>query len=201
MFEIKPTNFTVIVTSEIWDSHFVTMTFRHHLPAELRWKAIGRLEAGQSQTEMARWLNVNYFMVQRLWRQYQITDSSSRRFSQGRPSATASAYNRYLTLCARRNRTATRTLLRFSLAAASRRLVSTSSVRRRLHKGGLYVKQPAICVPLTSSHRRDRLEWARQHVHWTPDEWRAFLLKDESRFSLESDSRCYLIWREPETRY
>ena len=198
MFENKPTNFTVIVTSEIWDSQFATKISKHHLHAELRWRVIGRLDAGQSQTEGARWLNVSPSVIQRLLKQSQ---TASRRFSQGRPSATASAYNRYLTLCARRNRTATRTLLRFSLAAANRRLVSTSSVRRRLHKGGLYVKQPAICVPLTSSHRRDRLEWARQHVHWTPDEWRAFLLKDESRFSLESDSRCYLIWREPETRY
>ncbi|GBN25385.1 Transposable element Tcb1 transposase [Araneus ventricosus] len=50
-----------------------------------------------------------------------------------------------------------------------------------------------------SRHRRGRLRWA--HVHWTPDQWRAVLFTDESRFSLQSDSRRYLIWREPGTCY
>ena len=40
-----------------------------------------------------------------------------------------------------------------------------------------------------------------QHVHWTPDLWRAVLFTDEFRFSLESDSRRYLIWRENRTHY
>ncbi|KFM76534.1 hypothetical protein X975_13757, partial [Stegodyphus mimosarum] len=56
--------------------------------------------------------------------------------------------DRYLTLCACRNRTATPTLIRSSLAATTGRLVSTSTVHRRLHKGGLHVRQPAICVTL-----------------------------------------------------
>ncbi|KFM65635.1 hypothetical protein X975_01002, partial [Stegodyphus mimosarum] len=93
------------------------MTSRHHLPAELRWKAIGRVEAGQSQTEVAGWLNVSPSVVHRLWRQFQITDSASRRFSQRQLAATTSAGDRYLTLCARRNRTATATLLRSFLAS------------------------------------------------------------------------------------
>ncbi|GBN06652.1 Transposable element Tcb1 transposase [Araneus ventricosus] len=79
--------------------------------------------------------------------------------------------------------------------------MSTSTVRRRFHEGGLYARRQAICVPLTSRHRRERLRWAHQHVHWTPDQWRAVLFTDESGFSLQSDSRCYLIWREPGTRY
>ncbi|KFM77705.1 hypothetical protein X975_05033, partial [Stegodyphus mimosarum] len=116
------------------------MTSRHHLPAKLRWTAIGRLEAGQSQTEAARWLNASPSAIHRFLRQFQTIDLSSRRFSQGRPTATMSANNRYLTLCACRNRIIAPTLLRSSLAAATGRLVSTSTVHRRLHKGGLYVR-------------------------------------------------------------
>ncbi|KFM64657.1 hypothetical protein X975_15768, partial [Stegodyphus mimosarum] len=139
-------------------------------------------------------------VVHRLWRQFQTTDSVSRRFSQGWPTATTSGDDRYFTLCARKNRTATRTLLRSSLVSATGKLVSTSIVRRRLHEGGLYARQPAICVPLMSRRRRDRSQWA-QHVHGTPDQWRAVVFMYESRFSLESDSRRNLIWKEPGTRY
>ncbi|KFM59724.1 hypothetical protein X975_12966, partial [Stegodyphus mimosarum] len=57
-----------------------------------------------------------------------------------------SADERYLTLCARRNRTATPALLRSSLAATTRKLVSTSTVRRRLHE------KWSVCE--TTSHLR-----------------------------------------------
>ncbi|GBL75839.1 hypothetical protein AVEN_155113-1 [Araneus ventricosus] len=50
------------------------MTSRHHLSEELRWRAIGRLEAGQSRTEVARWLNVSPSVVHRLWQQFLTTD-------------------------------------------------------------------------------------------------------------------------------
>ena len=52
-----------------------------------------------------------------------------------------------------------------------------------------------------SRHRKDRLQWARQHVQCAPNEWRAFLFTDESKFSLESDSKRYLIRRKIGTRY
>ncbi|GBM23220.1 hypothetical protein AVEN_159896-1 [Araneus ventricosus] len=89
------------------------------------------------------------------------------------------------------------------MAKSTGRLVSTSTVRGRLHECGLYARrpEPVVCVPLTSQHRRERLRWTHQHVHWTSNQWRAVLFTDESRLNLQSDSRCYLIWREPGTRY
>ncbi|GBO35448.1 hypothetical protein AVEN_160173-1 [Araneus ventricosus] len=135
------------------------------------------------------------------WPKKTLATISNHRFSiQEVQPRTANRYNerRYLPLCARRNRTATPIQLRSSLAAATGKLVSTSTVRRRLHEGGLYARRPAIFV---SRHRRGRLRWAQQHVHWTPDQWRTVLFTDESRFCLQSDSRRYLVWREPGTRY
>ncbi|GFX01476.1 transposable element Tcb1 transposase [Trichonephila clavipes] len=36
---------------------------------------------------------------------------------------------------------------------------------------------------------------------WTPQQWSCVMYSDESRFSLQSDSRRTLIWRAPGTRY
>ena len=110
------------------------MTSRDHLPAELRWKAFGRVEAGQNQTKVVRWLNVSPSVVHRICRQFQATDSATRRSSQGRSTATMSAYDRFLIISARRKSTATLTLLRSSLAAATGRLVSISTVLRNFRK-------------------------------------------------------------------
>ncbi|KFM57628.1 Transposable element Tcb1 transposase, partial [Stegodyphus mimosarum] len=42
---------------------------------------------------------------------------------------------------------------------------------------------------------------SREHALWTPQQWACVMFSDESRFSLQSDSRRTFIWRAPGTRY
>ncbi|GBL66778.1 Transposable element Tcb1 transposase [Araneus ventricosus] len=62
-------------------------------------------------------------------------------------------------------------------------------------------RRPVRCVPLTATHCRLRLAWSREHALWTPQQWSCVMFSDESRFSLQSDSRRTFIWRAPGTRY
>ncbi|GFX92409.1 transposable element Tcb1 transposase [Trichonephila clavipes] len=66
---------------------------------------------------------------------------------------------------------------------------------------GLYARRPVRCVPLTATHCRLRLTWSREHALWTLQQWSCVMFSDESRFSLQSDSRRTLIWRAPGSRY
>ncbi|GFT45797.1 transposable element Tcb2 transposase [Trichonephila clavipes] len=68
-------------------------------------------------------------------------------------------------------------------------------------EGGLYARRPVVCVPLTRQHRTARLQWCREHHNWTEQDWACVLFSDESRFSLSSDCRRQLIWRESGTAY
>ncbi|GFW81715.1 transposable element Tcb2 transposase [Trichonephila clavipes] len=68
-------------------------------------------------------------------------------------------------------------------------------------RGGLYARRPVVCVPLTRQHRTARLQWCREHHNWTEQDWACVLFSDESRFSLSSDCRRQLIWRESGTVY
>ncbi|GFW44371.1 transposable element Tcb1 transposase [Trichonephila clavipes] len=65
---------------------------------------------------------------------------------------------------------------------------------------GLYPRRPVRCVPLTATHCRLRLTWSRELALWTPKQWSCVMFSDESRFSLQSDSRRTLIQRAPGTR-
>lgn len=177
------------------------MASRQHLSIFLKGRAIGRMEAGQTQAEVSRIMNIPTSVVSRLWRQFQTTGDVSRRPVQGRPRVTTEHDDRYLGLTARRHRTMSARQLSLDLSAATGRTVSRSTVSRRLHLRGLYARRPVVCVPLTVVHKRDRLEWSRQHLDWTQDQWSKVLFSDESRFSLQPDSRRVLIWREPGTRY
>ncbi|GFY09629.1 transposable element Tc3 transposase [Trichonephila clavipes] len=60
----------------------------------------------------------------------------------------------------------------------------------------MMVRRPVRCVPLTATHRRLPV-----NALWTPQQWSCVIFSDESRFSLQSDSRRTLIWRAPGTRY
>ncbi|GFU69298.1 transposable element Tcb2 transposase [Trichonephila clavipes] len=79
--------------------------------------------------------------------------------------------------------------------------ISRKTVARRLRGGGLYARRPVVCVPLTRQHRTARLQWCREHHNWTEQDWACVLFSDESRFSLSSDCRRQLIWRERGTTY
>ncbi|GFX48270.1 transposable element Tcb1 transposase [Trichonephila clavipes] len=87
------------------------------------------------------------------------------------------------------------------LSSATGTTVSRQSVYRRIGHIGLYAGRPVRCVPLTATHCRLRLTWSRDHALWTPQQWSCVMFSsDESRFSLQSDSRRTLIWRAPGTR-
>ncbi|GFV12635.1 transposable element Tcb1 transposase [Trichonephila clavipes] len=76
----------------------------------------------------------------------------------------------------------------------SRRSVGTCLV-------GTYARRPVRCAPLTATQCRLRLTWSREHALWTPQQWSYVMFSDESRFSLQSDSRRTLIWGASGTRY
>ncbi|GFT54737.1 transposable element Tcb2 transposase [Trichonephila clavipes] len=50
-------------------------------------------------------------------------------------------------------------------------------------------------------HRTAHLQWCREHHNSTEQDWACVLFLDESRFSLSSDCRRQLIWRESGTAY
>ncbi|GFT42885.1 a disintegrin and metalloproteinase with thrombospondin motifs 7 [Trichonephila clavipes] len=149
------------------------MAQRKHLDF-LRGRIIGRLECGRTQLEVSEELGIAQSVISRLWKRFQDYGNMSRCYSTGHPRVTT---------------------------PTNGTTVSRQTVYRRLGHIGLYARRPVRCVPLTATHRRLRLTWSREHALWTPQQWSCVMFSDESRFSLQSDSRRTLIWRAPGTRY
>ncbi|GFX80222.1 transposable element Tcb2 transposase [Trichonephila clavipes] len=119
----------------------------------------------------------------------------------GRVRSTTPAEDRYIVLSAKRNRRTTAQQVADQFLAASGKADLPKTVATRLRGGGLYARRPVVCVPLTRQHRTSRLQWCREHHNWTEHDWACVLFSDESRFSLSSDCRRQLIWRESGTAY
>ncbi|GFT08706.1 transposable element Tcb1 transposase [Trichonephila clavipes] len=156
----------------------IVMAQRKHLDDFLRGRIIGRLECGRTQLEVSEELGIAQSVISRLWQRFQ--DDA---------------------VTAKRNRRSTASDLSRQLFSATGTTVSRQTVYSRLGHIGLYARRPVRCVPLTATHCRLRLTWSREHALWTPQQWSCVMFSDESRFSLQSDSRRTLIWRAPGTRY
>ncbi|GBL82252.1 hypothetical protein AVEN_252432-1 [Araneus ventricosus] len=85
------------------------------------------------------------------------------------------------------------------VAAAIGKAISATTVRRRLHKNGLYARI-RVCVHLSIQSKGVRFKLCRQHVNWTVSDWGNVMFADESRFALQPDDKCVRVWREQGTR-
>ncbi|GFW56653.1 transposable element Tcb2 transposase [Trichonephila clavipes] len=164
---------------------------RSHLTHSEAWRVVGRLERGQTKTEVAQAIGVSQSVISRIWNRFLETGSAGRRPGQGRRWATMSNEDRYLVLMARRHRNMNSTFLQQHLRSATGTTVSTQTVRNRLHGVGLYARRPMVCARLTSRHRR---EWTSEHVNCSRNEWSNVLFSDESRFSVHPNNSRIFIW-------
>ena len=79
--------------------------------------------------------------------------------------------------------------------------VSDNTVRRHLAEHNYQPLRPAIGPPLTRAHQNTRLAFAREHIHWTVDDWAKVFFTDESRVSLYTSERRARVYRRPTERF
>ena len=155
------------------------------LPENQRWLAIGLLQGGNTQADVARQLNVSQSVISRLWNRHQQTGNVTDIHRAGRPRATTRQQDRLLVTSALRDRHQNATQLQRRLYQVTGVQVSTQTVRNRLHDRGLNARRPYIVLPLTARRRRARRDWARQYQRWNLGQWSHVMFSDESRFMLD----------------
>jgi len=73
--------------------------------------------------------------------------------------------------------------------------LSTSTIHRRLHEDYVRKWRAVKRALLLEQHARKRLKWAREHRHWTREDWIRVLFSDECAVQKDSDGRTVWVFR------
>ncbi|XP_046545838.1 uncharacterized protein LOC124255935 [Haliotis rubra] len=103
-------------------------------------RAIGRLEAGESQSSAARHFNVRQSTIPRLWQRYKLHNSTRDRPRTGRPRVTTPAQKRFIRVLHLRNRTISAANTANNVPGLRR--VSAQIIRNRLRQHGIRPMRP-----------------------------------------------------------
>ncbi|GFV70953.1 retrovirus-related Pol polyprotein from transposon 297 [Trichonephila clavipes] len=160
------------------------MSSRHHIDDFISGRIVGKIEEGRKITDVARGVrHRSQRCFHGLWKSFKTTGMC-------RWMCRMCRWHGEVVLEVRR-------LQKTDISSYQQK----EQAHHRSTGGRLYARRPVVCVPLTRQHRTARLQWCREHHNWTEQDRACVLFSDESRFSLSSDCRRQLIWRESGTAY
>ena len=160
---------------------------------------IGMMRCGRSTFRVAIELRVSRTSVLKWWRQWKGSGKCrpTSKKSTGRPRITVACNDRKLVIAAKRQRFESVPRLFVSWVAIAGTTCSVRTAYRRLAEAGLKSYRPVVRIPLTSEHRRRRVDWCRRHANWTDNTWKRVLWSDESRFTIDfHDGRVIRVHRQ-----
>ncbi|XP_072375588.1 uncharacterized protein [Diabrotica undecimpunctata] len=124
------------------------------------------LKEGWSYRHLGERFGVHHTSVSRMMERYREIGSHSRRPGVGRHRVTTSVQDRFLRFHTLRQRFVTTRSLQSQLEDVQNVRISCETICHRLNEGNLVNRIPARGPALTVAHRRARLEFARNHIHW-----------------------------------
>ncbi|GFX05738.1 transposable element Tcb2 transposase [Trichonephila clavipes] len=128
------------------------------------------MEAGWSARRVACQLGHSECVVRRCWDQWIRDMSFTRRPVSGRPRQISRQEDLLIVRIARVKPTASSTAIQAQVAPSLGAPVSSRTIRRRLAERHLGSRRPLRVLPLTTTHRRLRLEWYHERGNWTAAE-------------------------------
>ncbi|XP_067943292.1 uncharacterized protein [Watersipora subatra] len=168
-----------------------------HLTKEKRAAIIHRHQQGNSQREIAKeeyCSKKSVFTTICRWKEPgQVEEMAGR----GRKKLATDRVTRRLVRISLVDRHPTSPLLASELKESIGTELAPSTVCKSLRDNGLRGCK-ARRKPLSSSQQKKaRLQWAKDHVNWSPEDWRAVLFSDESTFTVQNHSGNNYVRRRP----
>lgn len=143
-------------------------------------------EEGLSQVQIAKRVLCSRNGVQSTLKRFAETGSVENRPIPGRPRKISVRSVRKLVRASLSNRKLSSLELAQGYNAEKKENISPSTVRRRLAEAGLRGCKARKKPYLSEKNRKARLEWAKNHRHWTVEDWANVLWSDETNIEVRT---------------
>jgi transposase len=172
----------------------------HRIGEDKRIQIIALYEQNNTMVKICRQTNVALGTVKdivRKWKQYRTVRDLPRT---GRPPKVDDRTRRRLARIMQTGEVKSCTGL--AQAATSQEVINISSrtANRELHKAGLKAMHMIKRPMLTRSHKKKRLEFAREHRNWSVDKWKEVIFSDETMIAARPSNLHKLEWTKPTYR-
>lgn len=153
---------------------------------------------GKSYSSIGEALNITKSMVQRKIQAYKSRGSMTRKIGSGRTRKSSPRDDRMIILKVKQNPFITSIEIKNEMPHLN---LSPRTIRRRIFQVGGFKSYWAAKKPYLSIKQiQHRLQWSRDHVNWSIEQWKKVLFSDESPFVLRFN-RSRRVWRLPNQRY
>ena len=139
---------------------------------------------GYSQVEIARKMEYSRKGIQTTIKRYKETKSFKNRKGQSRKKSTTAREDRSLKRASLADRRKSSSELAAEIREGANKHISARTVRRRLLEVGLKGCKARKKPYLSQANNKKRLEFAKNHENWTPDDWGEIVWSDESNFEV-----------------
>lgn len=170
------------------------------LKPEKRAQIVLLKEEGYSEREISQKLVCSKTAVHQALVKFQASGQYCDDSRSGRPRKTTPRDDHAIRRIAVRSPMSSTSKIRSALLSKGTN-ISTKTVSRRLvYDFGLKSCKPARKPRLTAKMKSKRLDFARQHISWTKEQWCRVLFSDESTIE-QFTARKRNVWRPPGTRF
>lgn len=167
------------------------------LTTEEKGLIVGMHEAKMSGADIARNMGMPKTTVYTILKNFQLRGTVVSPKPTGRPQKLTPRDKREIVKLLSKNRS-------MSLAQITREMtvkVSYNTVRKAIRSLGYNNRIAAKKPFLSVGHKITRLQFAREHVHWSASDWKYVIWTDESTFEIGKRSRQVKVWRRSYERY
>lgn len=170
-------------------------------PPEKRAQIIILKKQGYSYRKIAQILKVSLGAVQKAIERHRETGVNTDRKRSGRPRKTTQRIDNKIYAISKDDRRKSASDIRAEINECLDSPLSLTTVKRRLREKGM-IGRIAVKKPLLRPvNKQKRLDFAKEHVHWTVDNWKSVLWSDESKFELFGNHRQQYVRRKVNERY
>lgn len=153
-----------------------------------------------SMDEIAKQLNISKKCVHTAIKKYQATGEFTDKNRSGRPKKVDERNQRYLKrLVTGDNRLSVNKITK-ELNRTLREPICRRTVFNYLKKLGYEYKVKLKKQWLSAKHRKQRVQWCKEHAHFSKSDWQNIIFSDESTFYVLMRKNSIKIWRTDEER-